>query len=57
MSFPRFYLLYKDKLCIGEHAARRMVKRKDFPKIMVGSQPRIILARVDEYIDGLNGRI
>lgn len=51
VSFPKFWELYKDRLGVGQHTARKMVRQKDFPKIMVGSQPRIIIDRVDDWID------
>lgn len=42
LSFPKFYSKYKDTLGIGRESLRKIVKRKDFPKIMVGSRPKII---------------
>ena len=49
LTFPEFYKKYKDTLGIGRESLRKIVKRKDFPKIMVGSRPRIIEDEVMEY--------
>lgn len=49
LTFPEFYEKYKDVFKIGKESLRKIVKRKDFPKIMVGSQPKIIEDDVMEY--------
>ena len=42
LSFNEFYENYSQKLGIGRDSLRKIVRKKDFPKIKVGNRAKII---------------
>lgn len=51
LNFNEFYEQYKDSLGIGETNMRKLVKRKDFPKIMIGNQAKIVVSKIPEFLE------
>lgn len=49
LSFKEFYETYSPKLGIGRDSLRKIVRRKDFPKIQVGNRSKIIEEEVEDY--------
>ena len=49
LSFKEFYETYSPKLGIGRDSLRKIVRRKDFPKIQVGNRSKIIEEEVENY--------
>lgn len=55
LSFPEFYEEYKKTLGIGRDSLRKIVMRKDFPKVQVGNRPKIIVDEVPNYFSNNYG--
>lgn len=49
LSFNEFYENYSPKLGIGRDSLRKIVRRKDFPKIQVGNRAKIIEEGIEDY--------
>lgn len=55
LSFNEFYENYSQKLGIGRDSLRKIVKKKDFPKIQVGNRVKIIEEEVENYFRNSSG--
>lgn len=55
LSFKEFYETYSPKLGIGRDSLRKIVRRKDFPKIQVGNRPKIIEEEIENYFRNNHG--
>lgn len=55
LSFKEFYETYSPKLGIGRDSLRKIVRRKDFPKIQVGNRVKIIEEGVEDYFLNAHG--
>ena len=49
LSFKEFYENYSQKLGIGRDSLRKIVRKKDFPKIQVGNRAKIIEEEIENY--------
>lgn len=49
LSFNEFYENYSQKLGIGRDSLRKIVRKKDFPKIQVGNRAKIIEEGIEDY--------
>lgn len=55
LSFNEFYENYSSKLGIGRDSLRKIVRKKDFPKIQVGNRVKIIEEEVENYFRNSSG--
>lgn len=49
LGFQEFYEIYSPKLGIGRDSLRKIVRKKDFPKIQVGNRVKIIEEEIEDY--------
>lgn len=55
LSFKEFYETYSPILGIGRDSLRKIVRKKDFPKIQVGNRVKIIEEEVENYFRNSSG--
>lgn len=55
LSFSEFYEKYSKQLGIGRDSLRKIVRKKDFPKIQVGNRVKIIEEGVEDYFINARG--
>lgn len=55
LGFKEFYEIYSPKLGIGRDSLRKIVRRKDFPKIQVGNRSKIIEEEIENYFRNNHG--
>ncbi|MDU3456669.1 MAG: helix-turn-helix domain-containing protein [Peptoniphilus harei] len=55
LGFKEFYEIYSPKLGIGRDSLRKIVRKKDFPKIQVGNRVKIIEEEIENYFRNSSG--
>ncbi|WP_294355538.1 DNA-binding protein [uncultured Clostridium sp.] len=63
----RYEELWKQKTCsakefskimgVSEHKARQLMRMEGFPVITIGRNKRVLLSKVDEFLEGLIGAV